>query len=345
MTDPGTLPTYVPEQIAHYLGDELLTHPALHFDPAAAAASLDEPREVIALDIGGDKLRRATYAIGSGELTLQEQEIHQGRGGAGYLAHLERYAAEARERGVPVGISSATRLEGSVITRTVNLPVFFEELQQRYRANYRALFPASSFVANDTVSGICGASTLLTQQGIDSSRAVFVICASGLGASVLHEGTAIHVEIAHVPIEDRLNPFGQAMLCGVPGKPYVCVERVAAARAGIEDLYHQQTGELRDGVAIGKLYEAGDPLATALYETSALAVAHATAGVMRRYGFEDGTPVVYHGGNFELRCYREAIGRALREMPGAQPRVVFSRDLSPNACLEGAAIGAAWQPV
>jgi hypothetical protein len=128
----------------------------------------------------------------------------------------------------------------------------------------------------------------------------------------------------------------------VPGKDYVCIERVAAGRAGIEDLYRRQTGEAKDGVALGALYERGNALATTLYETSALALAHATTGVMERYAFPGGEEgvVVYHGGTFELVRYREALCRRLDDMPRARPRVVFARDLSANVCLDGAAIAA-----
>jgi predicted NBD/HSP70 family sugar kinase len=142
-----------------------------------------------------------------------------------------------------------------------------------------------------------------------------------------------------VPLADALNPLGQATPCGVEGRNYVCVERVAAARAGIEDIWKQQTGETRDGRALGRLYEDGDELATTLYETSALAVAHAVVGLAARYRFPTGEGVVVlHGGNFEIARYREAVRRRLAGITGSHPRLVFSRDLSPNACLDGAAI-------
>ena len=40
----------------------------------------------------------------------------------------------ARASGLPVGISSATKMNGSVIARTVNLPVFLDAFRQRYQA-------------------------------------------------------------------------------------------------------------------------------------------------------------------------------------------------------------------
>jgi predicted NBD/HSP70 family sugar kinase len=336
------LPRYVPEQIALYQTAHLLTHEVCRFDPVRAASGLQVEREVMAIDIGGDKIRSAIYRAGKGTLTKLDERIFRSRKGTGYLPFLERLAAEAAERDLRVGIASATKMEGSRITRTVNLPVFFEEMRQGYDADYARLFPGRAFAANDTIMGICGASTLLVLRGIGASHVAFVICASGVGASVIADGMAIHVEAAHVPIVPSLNPLGQTTPCGVEGRQYVCVERVAAARAGIEDIYRQQTGEAKDGVELGKLYEAGDALATLLYETSALALAHAIAGVMHRYAFPEGegSVIVLHGGNFEIPRYREAIQCHLAEIPRARCHPVFSRDLSPNVCLDGAAITA-----
>lgn len=344
--NPGvSLPLHVPEQIALYQGDHLLTHEVCRFDPKRAAAGLQEPREaaVMAIDIGGDKIRQATYSIHNGTLTRLNEHILRSKRGAGYLSFLERMAEEAIAKDLRVGISSATKLDGSVITRTVNLPVFYQELTERYDADYESVFPGRSFVANDTITGICGAGTLLALRGMDIRDVAFFISASGMGASVIHDGTAIHVEAGHVPLIDSLNPLGQTTPCGVEGRDYVCVERVTAARAGIEDLYFRRTGRPGDGMTLGRMYEQGDELCTLLYETSALALAHAAVGVMERFGFPDSetSVVVFHGGNFEIATYRNAVRRHLTRLPRARSRVVFSRDLSENVCLDGAAILAA----
>jgi len=261
----------------------------------------------------------------------------------GYLSFLERLAEEATARNLQVGISSATKLDGSIITRTVNVPMFLAELGQRYGADYENLFPGRSFVANDTVMGICGSSTLLALHGINPRDIAFFISASGLGGSVIKDGTATHVEIGHVPLTEPLNPLRQTTPCGVEGKTYVCVERVTAARAGIEDLYFQQTGVARDGIALGLMYEDGDELATLLYETSALALSHAAVGLMERYAFASSTAsaLVFHGGNFEIGKYRHAVERNVGRLCPDRPRIVFSRDLSRNVCLDGAAVMAA----
>lgn len=335
-----SLPSHIPEQIALYQTEHLLTQAVCRFDPVRAASYLRAHRNVMALDIGGDKLRCATYAIGDGKLTKLEERVLRSTKGTGYLPFLERLAAEAVAQDLPVGISSATKLAGSIIQRTVNLPVFFEEFRERYGADYENLFPGQSFVCNDTIAGICGSSTILVLQGHAVRDVAFFICASGMGASVLKDHTSIHVEAGHVPVVDRLNPLGQTRQCGVEGKDYVCVERVTAARAGIEDLYRQQTGEARDGITLGKMYAAGDALATILYETSALAIAHAAEGVMDRYEFADSetSVAVFHGGNFEIEKYRDTVRNNLTRLTRPRSRVVFSRDLSDNVCLDGAAI-------
>ena len=335
---------HLPEQIALYQGDHVLTQDVCRFDPAQAAGRLQARQRVVAVDIGGDKIRSAAYLIDNGTVEKLDEQVLRSSGGAGYLEFLERLASEAMGQDLRVGISSATKLDGSVITRTVNLPVFFEEFRSRYGADYENLFPGRSFVANDTVMGICGSSALLALQGMETRDVAFFICASGMGASVIKDNTAIHVEAGHVPLVDALNPLGQTTLCGVEEKSYVCVERVTAARAGIEDLYRRQTGEGLDGVALGRMYEQGDELATILYETSARALAHAIAGVMERYAFSGPrrSVVVLHGGNFEIARYREAVRRRLAELPRSQCHLVFSRDLSANVCLDGAAITAAY---
>jgi predicted NBD/HSP70 family sugar kinase len=339
MPDPNHLPAFVPEQVAAYQTDELITQPTCRFDPAAAVAALVDGRQAIAVDIGGDKIRSARYTVRNGLLTRGEERALQSRGGSGYLAALEDIAREAERDDLPVGISSATKMEGSAIARTVNLPILRDEMRASYGGDYANIFPGRSFVANDAIAGICSAATHLAVRQAPADHVGFIICASGMGGSVIADGVAIHVEVAHVPLADALNPLRQGTACGVEGRKYVCVERVAAARAGIENLWLQRSGESLDGRALGRLYERGDEQAMVLYETSALAVAHAVAGLAERYRFPAGDGVVVlHGGNFEIARYREAVQRRLAAIPGDYPRLVFSRDLSSNTCLDGAAI-------
>lgn len=336
----AVLPRFIPEQAAHYQGEYLLTHETCVFDPMTAIQHLQTDQEVMAVDIGGDKARCAIYRIGEDSLTFVEERMFRSKGGAGYLEFLERLAVEAEDRGIPVGISTATRMRGSIIERTVNLPVFFAEISDKYDADYRNLFGESSITVNDAVAGIIGATTRLAMDGMALRDVAFFICGSGLGASVISNGMAIHVEAAHVPLVEELNPFGQRAPCGVEGREFTCLDRVVAARAGIEVIYRQHTGQALDGTDLGRLYEQGDELVTALYESSALALAHAITGVMQRFAFNDSAEnaVVLHGGNFEIARYRDAIQRHLNALPHPSCAVVFSRDLSANICLDGAAV-------
>jgi predicted NBD/HSP70 family sugar kinase len=341
MARHSRLPGHVPAQIDFYQSDHLITQNVCRFDPVRAAALLCDAPDVMAIDIGGDKIRKAIHGFYNDRTERREETVLQSKGGAGYLEFLKLLAEEAEARDLRVGISSATKLKGSVITRTVNLPVFFEEFRAAYDANYENLFPGRVFVANDTVTGICGASTHLAVTGSTGNENAFFICASGVGASVLKDGVAVHVEAAHVPLVNDLNPLDQRTPCNVEGKEYVCVERVAAVRAGIENLYRQQTGIALDGVALGNRYEHGDPLPVLLFETSALVLAHAIAGVLQRYALTSSAQaaVVLHGGSFEIARYRTEVNRNLDSLLAPpRPRVVFSRDISPNICLDGAAI-------
>lgn len=338
MPHTAHLPRHVPEQIAAYQTDALIRQPVCRFDVGAAVAAMRDGRQVVAVDIGGDKIRSARYTVQDRTLVRHDERVTQSRGGCGYLDILEVLAREADRDDLPVGISSATKMDGSVIARTVNLPILRDELRDRHGGDYERVFPGRSFVANDTVAGICGAATLLALRGDPAGQVGFIICASGMGGSVIADGIATHVEVAHVPLANALNPLDQRTPCGVEEREYVCVERVAAARAGIEDIWRQRTGEALDGRALARRYEADDPLATTLYETSALAVAHAIVGLATRYRFPDDASVVLHGGNFEIPRYREAVEQRLEAMPGPHPRIVFSRDLSANTCLDGAAI-------
>jgi N-acetylglucosamine kinase-like BadF-type ATPase len=91
-------------------------------------------------------------------------------------------------------------------------------------------------------------------------------------------------------------------------------------------------------VAISALYEQGDRLATTLYDTSAVLVAHATEGLRQRYHFSDSGVVIFHGGNFQIGKYRQEVLRDLSVFSGSSEHIIFSRDFSNNVCLDGAAI-------
>lgn len=333
------VPNHASEQVALYQTDHLLTHPVVGgFDPELVQNRATTRPEVIAIDLGGDKLRIATYTQSHDRLTLASEVVHRVAGGAGYLDILRYVAEDARIRRVPVGISAAVRLEGSVVVRTTNLQSFHQDLDAGYGSDFRRLFDPATVVVNDTAAGIVGAAIHLTIRSEQFRNIAFFICGSGLGASVIDGDTVVHVEAAHVPLVDALNPLQQTVHCHVDGKDFVCLERVTAMRAGIELLHESLTGERVSAENLAMRADAGEKLPDALFETSATALAHAVAGVVERYGFVDDTTIVLHGGAFESVSYRYRLIRRLKLIPmAAQPRVVFARDLSDNICLDGAA--------
>jgi predicted NBD/HSP70 family sugar kinase len=341
---PSTnVPSFVPEQIALYQTDHLLTHTAIPaFDLDRTLAAVAACPGAIAIDLGGDKLRVATYAQTGGRLRLGDEVVHRTPGGAGYLDVLREVAAHAHNRGIPVGISAAVRLDGSVILRTTNLQAFHQDLAAGYGSDFRRLFDRSTAVVNDTAAGIAGAAVHLALRNERPLNLAFFICGSGLGASVIDEAAILHVEAAHVPLVDDLNPLHQPIHCHVEGKDFVCLERVTAMKAGIELLYEHQTGIRISAEELGLRADAGEELPESLFATSATALAHAIAGVVTRYLFDRDTAVVLHGGAFESASYRGRIARSLAGIPLAfSPRLVFARDLSANICLDGAAFLAA----
>jgi hypothetical protein len=127
------------------------------------------------------------------------------------------------------------------------------------------------------------------------------------------------------------------------GATHVCLEAVAASKAGIEDLWFQQRHEELGGREIAAAYLAGDELALRLYEGSALVTAHLVKGVAKVLGLIrdwDQTVVVGHGGTFQVPGYGERVRTILEKNLSSATRMLFTKDFSANACLDGAAIAA-----
>jgi hypothetical protein len=98
------------------------------------------------------------------------------------------------------------------------------------------------------------------------------------------------------------------------------------------------------GREIADKYLGGDCMALDLYDNSALLTAHAIKGIAKAFSFPSnfkGTVVVGHGGIFHVPAYSERVYSILRNDLSFAPRMLFTKDFSPNACLDGAAIAAA----
>ena len=241
-------------------------------------------KTVVAVDIGGDKLIALSYDVRDGLLLqLAELVVRRGDGGSAYLDGLEEVADLARRKMLPVGISFAGPTDGTKLLAGPNLPVFIAELHDRYGGDFARLFPAVA-VANDAEAGIMAGALEAAKRYPETRNVIYVINGSGLGGAVLTENMIFAAEPGHIPVEARLNPFGQQKPCGMLGATYVCVEIVAASKAGIEDIWLQQQGQRLSGREIAARYLAGDHMALDLYDNSALVTAHAIKGIAKAFG-------------------------------------------------------------
>lgn len=341
-----SIPDLVPEQVERFTFEALQGKPVRSFDPQATLHTLRTGAEktVVAADIGGDKLIASSYDARDGLLLqLAEVLIRRGDGGAGYLDGLEQVAELARRKTLSLGISFAGPTAGTKILASPNLPVFAAEFLDRYGSDFAGLLPGVA-VANDAEAGIMASALEAAKRYPETQNVIYLINGSGIGGAVLTGNRIFAAEPGHVQVETRLNPFGQRKPCGMLGATYVCVEVVAASKAGVEDIWLQQQGERLGGREIAAKYLAGDLMALELYDNSALVTAHVIKGIAKAFGLPrdfDGTVIVCHGGIFEVPGYRQRVCAILEKNLSSIPRMLFTRDFSSNTCLDGAAIAAA----
>jgi predicted NBD/HSP70 family sugar kinase len=338
------IPGLLAEQVGRFTRDSLQAKSVRTFDPQAVLSTLraELGQAVVAIDIGGDKLAWSCYQVRDGALwQAGEAHLYQADGGAGYLDVLEQIATLAHRQRLLVGISLAGPIDGTRLVAGPNLPDFTAELYARYDGNFARLFPAVQ-VANDAEAGLMAGALEAAKRHPGTQRVIYLINGSGLGGAVLRDGVIFAAEPGHVEVDARLNSFGQQKVCGVLGASHVCVEAIAASKAGLEDLWRQHRGEQRSGHDIAARYLEGDPFALALYDNSALVTAHVVTGIARAFGLPDfgGTIVVGHGGIFEVPGYRERLGAILTAGLPDSPQMLYTRDFSANTCLDGAAIAA-----
>lgn len=340
------VPGLLPEQVERFTVEALRAKQVRRFDLQATLHQLRSGGEkaVVAVDIGGDKLIAVSYHVRDGLFRqLAEVAVRRGDGGSAYLDGLEEVADLARRKALLVGISFAGPLDGTRLVAGPNLPVFVKELDVRYGGDFAGLFPAVA-VANDAEAGIMAGALEAARLYPGTRNVIYVINGSGIGGAVLTDNRIFAAEPGHIQVEPRLNPFGQQRPCGMLGATYVCVEAVAASKAGVEDIWRQQQGQRLSGKEIAARYLAGDDMALKLYDNSALVTAHAIKGIAKAFGLPkdfDGTVVVGHGGIFEVPGYRERVCSILSKDLSSVPRVLFTKDFSTNTCLDGAAIAAA----
>jgi predicted NBD/HSP70 family sugar kinase len=342
------VPELLWEQVEQFTLNALRAKPTRTFDPRAALQAMraDGNKTVMAVDVGGDKVVAATYDVRDGLLVqTTEALVGRGDGGFGYVHQLEEMAHRAHVRTLSVGISYAGQTNGTRLVTGPNLPAFLAEVHDQYGGDFANLFPRVA-VANDAEAGIMAGALEATKRYPEMRHVIYVINGSGLGGAVLSDNTIFATEPGHIEVEAELNPLNQRKPCGVLGATHVCLEGVAASKAGVEDIWFQQRGERLGGREIAAKYLVSDQLALALYDNSALVMAHVIKGISRAFDLPENfnqTIVVGHGGIFHVPGYGERVRRILERELSHSPRMIFTKDFSANACLDGGAIAAVTQ--
>lgn len=339
-------PPLLLEQVRRFTTEALGAKPVRDFDPQAALAALRaaDNKAVIAVDIGGDKLTASFFTVLDGTIRRTREVLnHQSHGGAGYLSALLKVRETALREMVPIGISFAGPTDHARLIAGPNLPVFTHEFGSAYNSDFANLFPRVE-VANDAEAGMLAAALEAARRYPATRDVIYIINGSGFGGSVLTGRTIYATEPGHIEVIGELNAFDQRRRCGLGGAGHVCIEVVAASKAGVEDIWAQQTGDRLSGQEIAARYLSGDQLAYHLYENSAHITAHVIRGMaaaFRLQGDSGRLVVVGHGGIFHVPGYGERVRAILEKDLGYALPFLFTQDFSANTCLEGAAIAVA----
>jgi predicted NBD/HSP70 family sugar kinase len=343
--DSRAVPTLLPAQLQRFTPQALRIEPrgAFHAKDAVAALSGSteaEVAEVIAVEIGGDKIVSARFQPCAGMLKQTTQTLLRvSNGGAGYLQVLEELAVEAQVEGLAVGISVAGLTAGTKLVAAANMPCLAEELQARYGSDFAALFPTVA-VVNDAEATIMAGALAAARQDPSTRDVICLINGSGLGGAVLHDCMIFAAEPGHIEADPVLNPFNQRRPCGVLGGRHVCLESVAASKAGIESLWRELTGERRTGRELAATYLGGNEVALDLYDNSALVTAHIVKGMADAFGIGQDSAVILHGGIFHAPGYGERVTAILTAAGACPKQVLLTKEFEVEAGLAGAAVAA-----
>lgn len=332
-------------QLSRFTFESLRAAKTREFDPRTTLAALHaaDGIRVLAIDIGGDKMTAGAYVASQDNLVPDGAPLVKGgSGGAGYLDLLTDICRTARRDRVPVGVSYAGPTEGSKVLDGVNVPVFIRELGSRYGGDLLALSPDITLV-NDAEAGLLASALVAARTYSDLRNVVYVINGSGIGGAVFSDGTIYATEAGHVQIEDALNSFSQRDECGLLGARHVCIERIAASKAGIESAWAKHRGAELTGKQISSAYLNGDRFALQLYDISAYLIAHVFIGIVQALQLPadwDSTVLVAHGGAFHVPGYGQRVRSVLTAHLHREPRFLMTKDFSFNTCLDGAAVAA-----
>ncbi len=343
------VPNLPDEQMKLFVPENVFQQEVEEFNPDKAIRLIqdNEGAELLTVDMGGDKVTRIFWKIIKGRLVADTNSIERVKKidkGANYTEFFEKAAEEARVRKMNVAISFAGPLTGTCPQGIPNATDFKADLDRKYNGDFANLFPTLKAVNNDAQAGIKTAAVEARISGKmkENGSLEFVIDGGGFGLAFIKNNKIIATEVGHTRLADELNWHKQDTPCGLLGRDYVCIERVAASGAGVESIYKKITGESLSGIEISNKYQQGDELAKKLYENSAILLACGIVGVaninnlMTKAG---DTVVAYHGGGFRVPGVMNRVSQIIDKAKGEQP-VLCGDDMSINACAQGVAIAA-----
>jgi len=218
------------------------------------------------------------------------------------------------------------------------------DLQKFCGGDISNLFSTPVVMDNDAVAGTKATSVYIAKVNPDIRKIVYAIVGGGVGGTELEENMINPAEPGHVKVIDTLNPFNQTVLCKV--RRHVCLESVSGGSA-INQLWETQYPFAKlSGPEIAERMRHGHTYAKALYENSSLAIAHMIIGMGNLFNAFDKpeeTAIALHGGVFNFQEYGERVKSIVRtNTKNGTPYILRTKDFSPNACLEGAAIAAVY---
>lgn len=340
-------------QVLRFTKDSLRLQLNKHFDPYKVLKKFEEHegREVLGIELGGDKLTSRRYVIKEKTLfPIDDVSIFYSTNGKGYLEKLEQLKEKTYGDHVPVGISFAGPLEGEKIVAAPNMERFLDELTNRYDGSLRKLFPSLTCVINDAVAAIIPSVMSSAVENEFLKSLVLIINGSGLGGAIWYRDTEkgpaiMSAEPGHIEVVESLNLYKQDKVCGLLGGTKVCIENIAASKAGIEDIYEKQAHVHLRGFEISELYQSGENLSTNLYNSSALLVAHTYMGMLHGAGIKynhETTTLALHGGTSLVPDYTKRIEQILeKDTYLEQPVTIMeTKSITKHSGIMGAAIAA-----
>lgn len=339
------VPTLFERQLDLYTKDSIRTKPVAKFNISQIGLMFKkhEGQRGIAVDIGGCKIEKTKFFVLNASIKREEgsTKILKSTNGEGYLTFLEEVSKEALINSIPVSISFPGIVEKTRPITGILIPKLMEELNVKYKGDMKNLIQGLKPFYNDAVSGLTGGAIEVHKMYPNIKNIIYLINGSGIGGAVLKNDIIFATEPAHLPIIAELNPLNQTKRCGFMKAEYTCLGGVAGGKEGIEDIWFRLTKQKADGNQIVEQYIQGNKLATDLYDNSAQVIAHVIRGVGKVFNLFDrknDTAIVLHGGTFKVPGYIERVKKILKTNLGYQLPVLFTKNFSSNACIDGAAI-------